>query len=143
MIKTKAELEREYDKIYDEVCNFLSHRDPCFVVGGECLAYRLGFYKTNFCCNGCRHLTRYGCKAKSLACKLWLCPPAMQNMTHGDREALRQMRRYAESLHFCVFRGCKKESLVYADYKQRIIAHRRKRNVQSVHLSGGIRQPNA
>jgi len=111
MRKTKAELEREYDQLYEEADELLKKYDPCDVVNGECAAYRAKFYTTNFCCDGCRHLSSKGCRVKSLACKLWLCPIAQNNLPRDIIDKFVALRRKSVLSHIAVFRGSKALSI--------------------------------
>jgi hypothetical protein len=63
-------------------------------IRGNCIKCWNGEYKASHyrqgCCQGCSHLTETGCKAKPVACALWLCnawhlpeSPALIGVDHG------------------------------------------------------------
>ena len=81
----------EYDKLYKKIDDFIKKVNPCKVVDGKCLRAQLG--GNNFCCGKycqiepCKHLTRNGCGAeKPIACRLFLCQDAIDNLTRKQRE---------------------------------------------------------
>lgn len=46
--------------------------NPCKIENGKCRGYGLGI-NHDFCCGGCKYLTKEGCSTKSPWCKLWFC----------------------------------------------------------------------
>ena len=82
-------LSELYDKLYDKVDAFMVKTNPCKVENGKCIRGRNG--GRNFCCDvygempKCKHLSKDGCKAnKPLACRLWLCGDARENLTPDE-----------------------------------------------------------
>ena len=82
---------QNYNRLYKKILNFMTKVNPCKVEDGHCLRARLG--GNNFCCGECcqykpcKHLTKDGCSAeKPIACKLWLCREAIDNLTMAQRK---------------------------------------------------------
>lgn len=75
----------EYDKLYQKIVDFMRDVNPCKIKNGICYRGKKG--GRNFCCKDCKHLTENGCSAKKpIACKLWLCQEAIDNMTKKQRK---------------------------------------------------------
>lgn len=78
MIKSKRSLIRTYKRLYAAGQAVLDTYQPCRTKeGGPC-------HIKTFCCSGCRHLGKNGCRVKALWCKLWLCSNACHNRKAVD-----------------------------------------------------------
>lgn len=71
-VLTLRQFCKEYDQLYSEVQALFAKYNPCDIRNGTCAGYR-GGARDNFCCARCKHLTKKGCRVKSLACKVWIC----------------------------------------------------------------------
>lgn len=66
------QMAKRFDELWDEADEILKKFNPCNIKNGSCFR---GF----LCCHECEFLSRTrGCREKSLACKLWLCPAARE-----------------------------------------------------------------
>lgn len=88
---TMAYYSRLYDTLYEIGQRILANHNPCDIKDGKC-----GSKHGSFCCQACPHLTKNGCRAKALWCKLWLCgSKRYKNRTKWDpalTDAARKLR---------------------------------------------------
>ena len=106
---TKKDLTIKYDKLFKEASAIIIQHDPCGVRDrtGTCRHPRV-----NFCCDGCGHLTKKGCRVKSLGCRVWACSYLREN--HKEIvQAFEAIRREGGFLAHGI-RESKKESIEYA-----------------------------
>lgn len=66
-MKTRMELSKLYDNLYDKGNKLIKKYNPCQIKNGICIT------KEKCCCHGCDYLTKKGCSVKALSCKLFLC----------------------------------------------------------------------
>ncbi len=71
-------LEQTYDDLCEQVTDLLKTHNPCDIQGNTCERGRM-LGESSYCCGRCKHLTKKGCRAKSLSCKLWVCRFAYRN----------------------------------------------------------------
>ena len=64
VVSTREEL---YDRLYKAADFICKKHNPCGINNSTCKA------SINFCCSGCKHLTKQGCNTNALYCRLWLC----------------------------------------------------------------------
>lgn len=88
-IKDKIQLYRD---LYDGMDEVLKELDPCqiTIVDGKtvCNGTKNNHRESNtLCCSNCMHLSKSGCRVKSLACKTWLCGDAIKYMMDNFEEA--------------------------------------------------------
>jgi len=53
------------------------------------------------CCNGCKHLSKKGCKIQSLSCKLWLCEERKKEWKTRLAK-IRKLKRFNEIIDIAV-----------------------------------------
>ncbi len=120
--KTRKQIEREYDDLYEKVAKLISETNPCEVAiknktayCGSCSRIVCGdVIKPNeLCCDGCEHhsMTK-GCQAeKPLECKLWLCSQSKTKHPVVAKK-LYEFRNQAYDLFGCLLhRGDKTETI--------------------------------
>ncbi len=106
---TKAYLNNKYDILYAKGQAILDEHSPC---GKDGCHYNLGY-----CCYGCDHLGKNGCKVKALWCKLWLCGHAMDCAPKANL-LLNELSKEAEDLNLLHARASKSYCIKTA-YKKR------------------------
>lgn len=122
MKKTRKQVEREYDKLYDKVAKLISKTNPCEVTIKNKTATCMACFKrcggeiiqpNELCCDGCAHHNiKKGCQAeKPLMCKLWLCRHSQEKYPEVTKK-LSNFRREAYKLFgvLCI-RGDKTETI--------------------------------
>lgn len=69
--KKYSEIYAEYDELLKKynICNIRRNEKGITVCNGCNDEEEDG----KLCCRGCRHLSKKGCRVKSLSCKIWLC----------------------------------------------------------------------
>ena len=103
MSKSKRYLIKEYKRLYAAGQAVLDTYQPCRTKeGGPC-------HTKTFCCSGCRHLGKNGCRVKALWCKLWLCSNACHNRKAVD--ALRLLWHQASAIGLLHFRASMAEAI--------------------------------
>jgi len=132
-MRTLKEAVALYDELYKKGQEIIKEYNPCKikVIDGKvtCVASRQEFKRSfdqrklwfyaprneELCCGGCRHLTRKGCRAKSLSCKLWLCS-GFNYIKHPAKKELDKLSNIAyRHIEFMFEIRCsKKESIEYA-----------------------------
>ncbi len=90
-LETKAQL---YDMLFALGQQIIDQYNPCDWNNGKCRRMRLS-EDDQGCCEGCKHLSRIGCKVQSLACKLWLCHE-QRNMFWDCEIELSVLRKVAD-----------------------------------------------
>lgn len=89
---SKKALSIIYDRLYRAAEKILKKYSPCNFSNNVC--------KLNGgCCDLCSHLSKKGCRVKSLACKLWLCYIAKCEFPECDKK-LEKLRRIAIQYEF-------------------------------------------
>ena len=96
-------LSELYDKLYDIAKEYLSIMNPCKIKDGKCA-------RGNFCCDGCRHLSKNGCTIKALWCKLWLCGQFYDDKYNNLRGRLIALTRIANEYGLLQYRMSKDET---------------------------------
>lgn len=110
---------KAYKNLYHKVDAWLKKVNPCKIKNGQCLRGRNG--GRNFCCgaensNGegaCSHCTSTGCNAKQpLACRLWLCYYATNELTPNQRKQLEAFKKVAGNFgnEVLMFRASKEKA---------------------------------
>lgn len=69
---TVEQFVNEYRRIYQEGQLLFDTFQPCKIKDSTCVCGRDNNVKS-FCCEGCKYLSKSGCLAESIWCKLWLC----------------------------------------------------------------------
>jgi hypothetical protein len=84
-----------YDILFAIGQQIMNHHDPCAWKDRTCRRMKV-VKGDKGCCDGCEHLTKKGCSAKSLACKLWLCnsQAAILRECETELKILRQVADY-------------------------------------------------
>ena len=98
-------LSEIYDRLYEEAKILLNKYQPCKIIDGKCT-------RGKPCCGGCRYLSKNGCIAKALYCKVWLCS---NEFPVELIEGLRRVEREAEYYHLLRYRSGKEDSLKSAE----------------------------
>lgn len=109
IVSDQDEASLLYDLLYSMADFLIKKYNPCEIIDGTCLDYRIN-EKENFCCCNCPSLSGSGCTVKSLYCKLWLCESAIANQPELS-EKLGVLWDIAESNKLLLFRGSKERSL--------------------------------
>ncbi len=131
MSKTKAELEKIFDGLYDEAeailkeFNFCDHK----VIKGEhsCIGSRVEFSNNagpQCCCAGCKNWTNKGCVAhKPLTCRTWICVAAQLKNNLNFNKSYQKLQKVKDKVlqhGFYVHRGDKEASIKQALTPERI-----------------------
>ena len=80
-----------YERVWSELDAVIKRLNPCKVVHHKngkvsCTGSRSRYYMwfepddQFLCCNGCKYITLKGCTIKSIGCKIWLCPIAIEHL---------------------------------------------------------------
>jgi hypothetical protein len=131
-MKSRADLEKIFDELYDRVDSLIKRHNPCqvtvtpntrFVSGVDvrCTSNRESTIKCgifdkgkrrslDLCCGGCEFHTPTGCVAeKPMACRMWLCYTIKNNPKNADLvNQLNNLESEARREDFYVIRGDKK-----------------------------------
>ncbi len=112
-----TEAKRElYNYLYEQADFLWKRYNPCNITEGICLAM-WKHKRSDTCCtasrftddhvnNKCKDLGPFGCKIKSLACKLWLCNDIdTADLRPEFRITLNALRKVAMDYGLTTFRG--------------------------------------
>ena len=59
--------------LWKEARRLYAKYDLCKAGQGTCVAFQLKCKSEAYCCGGCKHLSKHGCKVQSLSCALHCC----------------------------------------------------------------------
>lgn len=127
---TRAQLEKQFDALYDEAMEILTKFNPCEhksdVIGRHSCVGNGKDIPNNAnsgpqcCCTGCPKWTKKGCVAeKPLTCRTWICVAAA-NKNPEAFHALTKMASKVMKANFWVFRGDKNKSIELALHLQEL-----------------------
>ncbi len=120
-----VDLSYAYDLLYEIAESAMEMFNPCQIKDGKCRA-------GEFCCDGCKHLGRNGCRVKALACKVWLCDEAARDPDNQVcKSVLEAVGEIAKDLKINGSRCSKEESLggdrvAIIESRERVNGHRKK-----------------
>ena len=120
-IKNKKEL---YTVLWKEARRLYIKYDLCKAGQGTCIAFQIKYKSEAYCCNGCKHLGKQGCKVQSLSCAVHCCYIGethfnfvTNNLTITIQNRIAVLRKIAKK-HGIPFGGrtCKTENFKHINY---------------------------
>jgi hypothetical protein len=94
-----------YDKLYRAAQRVFDKHRPCKGEVGKCASKWMVY-----CCDGCKYLSKKGCKVKSLACKAFTCGACQKNLGEIEAKRLNKINSIGYIFEMCCMRGSKKDN---------------------------------